>query len=139
MNKNQCHLCGELVCAHPHRANKTQKNKQQNRKVNIMLSSGLYVISAKHRVGTSLFVLYITDFVVNTRVIFDAEALKVLPNKYGVDIAENDKEALVKALGYEVKKVEVAAVNPLPEVFSEYKKIVSVVNNKAVLEGDLQF
>jgi len=115
------------------------KIKQQNRKVNMMLSNGLYVISAKHRVGTSLFVLYLTDFVVNTRVIFDAETMKVLPNKYGVDIAENDKEALVKALGYEVKKVEVAAVNPLPEVFSEYKKIVSVVNNKAVLEGDLQF
>ncbi len=82
------------------------KNKQQNRKVNMMLSNGLYIISAKCRIGTPLFVLYLTDFAVNTRVIFDAETLKVLPNKYGVEIVEKDREALVKALGYEVKKVE---------------------------------
>jgi hypothetical protein len=102
------------------------KNKQQNRKVNMMLSNGLYVISAKQRIGSPLFVLYLTDFAVNTRVIFDAETLKVLPNKYGVEIAEKDRQALVKALGYEVKKVEVVAANPLPEVFSEYKKVVDV-------------
>ena len=102
------------------------KNKQQNRKVNMMLSNGLYIISAKCRIGTPLFVLYLTDFAVNTRVIFDAETLKVLPNKYGVEIVEKDRETLVKALGWEVKKVVIDAVNPAPEVFSEYKKVIKV-------------
>src|SRR5271165_55222 len=138
MTKNQCHLCGELTCAHPHRFNKTQKNKQQNSKVNTMLSTGLYVISAKHRIGTSLFVLYITDFVVNTRVIFDAETLKVLPNKYGVEVADKDKEALVKVLGWEVKKVEVPVVPNVDERPVVFKTIVGVKNGVAVLDGDVK-
>jgi hypothetical protein len=104
-----------------------KKTKQQNRKVNMMLSNGLYIISTKHRTNTPLFVLYLTDFVVNTRVIFDAETLKTLPNKYGVEIVEKDREALVKALEYEVKKVEVVA-NPLPVIVSNVMIPPVVVN-----------
>lgn len=103
-----------------------KKTKQQNKKVNLMLSNGLYVISAKSRAGTPLFVLYLTDFAVNTRVIFDAETLKTLPNKYGVEIVEKDKVGLVKVLGYEVKKVEVPVANSQPNIFSSYAKVVEV-------------
>lgn len=99
------------------------KSKHQNKKVSLMLSNGLYVISAKHRIGTSLFVLYLTDFAVNARISFDAEAMKVLPNKYNIELDGKDADALLKKLEWN-KKVEVAAPVVVP-VIVEAKMPVS--------------
>lgn len=83
---------------------------QANRKVNLMLSNGLYIISAKNREGTPLYTLYMTDFVESTRIIFDAEAKRVLPNKAGIELKEKDIAEVAKTIGWEVRKAEEAKV-----------------------------
>jgi hypothetical protein len=98
----------------------------QNRKINIMLSSGLYVISVKCRKDTPLYTLFITDFVENTRIIFDAETMKVLPNKLGVELNKKDVADVVKALGIEKKELEVVVAGEKIQKAKEALKAVEV-------------
>jgi hypothetical protein len=82
------------------------KNAKPNKlnQLNMVLSSGLCVLSAKRREGSSIAVLYITDYNNNTRVVFDIEEKKVISNRDNIDFTKEDVEAVSKVLMITEKK-----------------------------------
>lgn len=103
---------------------KKVKKTQPHRKINLMLSNGLYVISATNREGTALYTLYITDFATDARITLDAENGRVLPNKHGIELIAKDMVEVVKAVGWEApKKVEEAKPVEVEVVEAAGKKL----------------
>ena len=70
-----------------------------------MLSSGLIVVSAKIRGGSSIATLFITDYSEDTRVMFDLAEKRILANRDNIELNEKDITNLITALGYDVKSV----------------------------------
>lgn len=83
-----------------------KQSSKQTKKLNLMLSNGLYAISAKVREGCPLVPVFLTDFAVSLRLVLDSENGKVLANRYGVEVSEKDAKAIVAALGLLDKKEE---------------------------------
>ncbi len=77
---------------------------------NIVLSSGLLVVSAKTREGTPVITLFITDYSDNTRVMFDVEQKCILVNRDDIVLSAQDIEALVAAFGIKDAKKEIKKV-----------------------------
>jgi hypothetical protein len=70
------------------------KNSSKLNQLIIILSSGLCVLSAKKREGSSIVALYITDYTNSTRVVFDIEEKKIIANRDDVDFTADDIEML---------------------------------------------
>jgi hypothetical protein len=110
------------------------------KKLNLMLSNGLYAISAKVRTGVPLVPIFLTDFAASLRLVLDMEGGKLLPNKYGVELKEADVKMIVGALGQkseDEKKIEeagkkVAAAKEAVGKIGEAKAMMPGVSNAAV-------
>lgn len=68
------------------------------KKLNLILTSGLLVVSAKFRDGAPVVTLFVTDYTNNTRVLFDLEHKKILANRDGIEMNGKDIELLMIAL-----------------------------------------
>ena len=77
---------------------KSNKHNTKLNQLNLVLSSGLCVLSVKKREGSSIAVLYITDYNNSTRIVFDIEEKKVISNRDNIDFTKDDVEAVSKVL-----------------------------------------
>ena len=73
-------------------------SQDTNKRLNIVLSNGLCVLSAKLRKGSSLATLFISDFSDNTRVMFDLEHKRLLTNRDNIDLKQSDIDNLMLAI-----------------------------------------
>lgn len=78
------------------------------KRMNVVLASGLCVVSAKLRKDAPLVTLFITDYTDNTRVLLDLEHKRVISNRDDVAFTAKDIDAIAVALG--VVKEEKKAV-----------------------------
>jgi hypothetical protein len=70
-----------------------------HKRLNLPLSNGLIISSAKIRPGHKIAVLLITDFIESIRVLYDLEDKRLLTTKFGIDIPAKDLEAIAVAIG----------------------------------------
>lgn len=68
------------------------------KKVNIVLSNGLYIVSAKFRKGTPIITLFATDFINSTRLVLDLEKKSLLANRDNIELNSKDIENILAAL-----------------------------------------
>jgi hypothetical protein len=113
------------------------KNKSATtKKLNLMLSNGLYAISAKVRPGVSLVPVFLTDFAVSVRLVLDTENGKVLPNRYGVELAGQDVEMIVGVLGLEKKSEDEKKIAEAGKMVADAKEMVKEMVKGAVSVGN---
>jgi hypothetical protein len=74
------------------------------KKLNVILSNGLHVVSAKVNQGAALATLFVTDYTNNSRLIFDMESKKILANIDGVDVSAKDMESIFTILSEKEKE-----------------------------------
>ncbi len=98
-------------------------------KLNLILASGLCVVSAKLRKNSNVATLFITDYTDSTRVLFDLEQKRILANRDGIELTTKDVESLCVVLKKEEKKAvsETRAGKVAEVTVVEQKTISSVV------------
>jgi hypothetical protein len=67
-----------------------------NKKINLVLSNGLLVLSGK--VNRSIATLFVTDLVGTTRIVLDLDSKKLLSNRDNVELNSKDIDNLIKEL-----------------------------------------
>lgn len=67
-------------------------------RLNVVLASGLVVVSAKFRKESPVATLFVTDFTHDTRIMLDLEGKRVLANRDDIALTDKDIEAIMAAL-----------------------------------------
>jgi len=68
------------------------------KRLNLVLTNGLVVVSAKFRKDSPVVVLFVTDFTHDTRILFDLEKKALLANRDNIVLTAKDNEAIIAAL-----------------------------------------
>lgn len=68
------------------------------KRLNLVLSNGLCVVSAKFRKNTPVVTLFVTDYTADTRIMFDMDQKRILANRDNIELNAKDIENLMAAL-----------------------------------------
>lgn len=70
----------------------------QRKRLNVILSNGLCVVSAKLKKNAPLATLFITDYTYNTRIMLDMDNKVVLANQDNIELTAKDIDNIITML-----------------------------------------